>query len=279
MIGLVGMGGGMRNAFSSGVLEALDPLLAKVNLLVSASSGALAFAYYLAGQNHLTREIWTGRLTRPELFSARNLLKGKRPADIHYLLDNACFDLNYPAIAQSTKRLDVALFDVLTGQTEFHTLGHSPRPSLVLKGSCGLPLLAEGIIIDGKVKRDGAVSHNIPISYALEQGCERILFIGNQPQELYPEKFGRAKSFLAFPNPLHIKARQAIRRRPKNYLDAINLIEVDERIYGIFPSAILPAQRISQDREAVNNTYDAGLQAGQRHYSAVAEFLCSTKSS
>ena len=85
-------GGGMLNAFISGFIKGAQLQPSQFDAIFAHSSAAHVSALFIAGQIELSKRIWVDELTKPGVFSPTNVLKGKRLANVDYLVDEYCQD-------------------------------------------------------------------------------------------------------------------------------------------------------------------------------------------
>ena len=83
---LIVEGGGMRGAFTAGVLDAfLEQQFNPFDLYVGVSSGSTNLANYLAGQKGRTLNFYIDHSLRPEVISYKRFLKGGDLLDLEWM--------------------------------------------------------------------------------------------------------------------------------------------------------------------------------------------------
>jgi len=76
-LSIVAEGGGMRGAYTLGVMDALYSHfgLKKVDYVAGSFAGTGTLAYYVAGQFYPGYYIWTRHVTNPRMISIKNIAK------------------------------------------------------------------------------------------------------------------------------------------------------------------------------------------------------------
>ena len=181
-------GGGNLGAVQIGMLHALFERDIKPDLLIGCSVGALNAAAIAAhpdldGVERLRRTwldpiTWqvfsSGRLTGPWLLlkKARSMVTNDR---IRHLVESTVTERRFEEFAVP---LHVVATSLRSGHP--HWFERGPVVDAIL-ASAALPAILPPVEIDGEQYIDGAVVDNVPISRALELGCERVvvLHVGN----------------------------------------------------------------------------------------------------
>lgn len=173
-IALVIEGGGMRGVVSGGMVTALQQLDlgAAFDAVIGTSAGALAGAYFLAGQAGLGTSIYYEDLTGKDWLSFRRLLRRRPPLALDYLLSHVMVERK-PLDSEAVFASEVPLYAVATKwpEREPTVLGSfDSAEALVsaLHASARIPLAAgRPVRIDDELFLDGSLSESIPVDAAL----------------------------------------------------------------------------------------------------------------
>ena len=188
-------GGGMRGAVASGMLLALEQLGFRdtFDVVVGTSAGAIAGAYFVAGQGTKGTTLYYTVLNSDRFVNRRRLLKGEPVLDLDYLLGEA-FDA-HGFVWNDLLTSDVPLFATITPvQPPTERSVDSRRPvenrevrkidgttehaKAVLAASAALPVLAGGSrCVDGEEFVDGGMLEPVPWLTALELGATHVLAV------------------------------------------------------------------------------------------------------
>lgn len=269
--------GGMRNAYLSGVLEGLNITPDIFDAIFASSSAALAAAFFIAQQNSATRTIWTHNLTSPEVFTYRRMLKGKRPADVHYLVDVACRNLKKDAVIHSTTKLFVGVFDVKKGITEYIRVTDD-NFSDIMKATCAFPVASHPIYYNDTVYADGGIEAILPVQEVYRQGYSKQMIINSVCPQKGVSTYGPVRQLIAFPT--SAPARKALKQRLIHYETAMAFIQsppAGVTTHMISASKPLPAHRFSRRPDEVHATYTTGCLDGIQHREETYLFLYGSK--
>lgn len=197
---LVLSGGGAKGLAHVGVLQTLDSLGIRPDMIVGASMGSLVGAMYASGYSahvidSLTRSLPISTLFRPFQPVAPRALRRLQPVVVWEQGDRG-FTLQSAVIqeTQANALLNAALlkgnllargdFDRLAIPFRAVATDLANRQVVVLKGgdlaravraSVAIPLIFAPELIDGRFLADGGLSDNIPIAAARAAGAERVI--------------------------------------------------------------------------------------------------------
>ncbi len=174
-------GGGSRGAVQVGMLAELVHRGIRADRVFGASVGAINGAAYAgrpdaAGMQHLA-DAWL-RIRGTDIFP-RGTFDGpwaffqKRPA-VHANTGLRAIveaGIDYPNIEDSEIPLEVVTTSLTDGRERWISSG--PAVEAILASSA-IPSIFPAVTIDGDVLVDGGVVNNVPISRAIEAGCNRI---------------------------------------------------------------------------------------------------------
>ena len=91
--------------------------------------------------------------------------------------------IDYENLEDATIPIEVVTASLTDGRERW--IGHGPAVEAVLASSA-IPSIFPPVIIDGDVLVDGGVVNNVPISRAIEAGCDRIYVLLCGPLHYHP---------------------------------------------------------------------------------------------
>ena len=91
--------------------------------------------------------------------------------------------IDYENLEDATIPIEVVTTSITDGRERW--IGHGPAVEAILASSA-IPSIFPPVIIDGDVLVDGGVVNNVPISRALEAGCDRIYVLLCGPLHYHP---------------------------------------------------------------------------------------------
>lgn len=176
---LVVEGGGMRGAFTSGVLDAfLQQQFNPFDLYVGVSSGSTNVANYLAGQQGRTLTFYIDHSLRPEFIDYKRFFKGGDLLDLKWMWEIG--EQEHPLDQQSLFAKNPDFYMVLThaktGHAEYLRAGKDNLLN-ALRASSSIPVLTRHPVdIMGEPYFDGGVADALPVRWAAQQsGVKKLL--------------------------------------------------------------------------------------------------------
>jgi predicted patatin/cPLA2 family phospholipase len=280
---LVIPGGGMRNAFSSGVIVALGLKTDDFDYIVTNSSAAPTAALILSGQQVEARDVWVNRLTTKQIISGRNILWGftetspftnpdrpwreryRYPLNIDYLVDHGCADLDWNLVAQ-TRKLIVSVFDPKSGQTHYEVADNPISMPDLFKASMAVPGFARPVWWRDRWVFDGGTHVSMPVLAVRQQlNPKKILVIANRP--MHEDRTPPPEALLSviqrfYPNV--VAAARDLKEQWSLARECVESGQKDGSIFCVAPEKTLPADRSCIDPKLVLTNYYMGLDAGTR---------------
>ena len=185
---LVLSGGGGRGAFQVGVIEQLESIGWKPDIIIGTSIGSMNAAVYAVGGLPRLQFMWESirtrdmqrLLRRPPWRSLYDRTPWKRTLE-KYVPENE--------LAQVKQPLYMVATDITTGHPTVYTNGEKPQrnkglyqkvPALNhahLLASSSIPYLYESIPVEGNQHWDGAVMYNSPLRPAIDAEADEILMV------------------------------------------------------------------------------------------------------
>jgi predicted patatin/cPLA2 family phospholipase len=261
---LVLEGGGLRGAFTAGVVATLDSLLEKPPDLVFATSAAGPSAAFLATrQTELSIHLWQNRTHGAHLISPMHWLARRPLMDVDKLVDSfrGPRPLNTAALSNSSIEAYLAVTNCQTGGAE-HVRLTQENAFALLTATMALPVAYGRVVeINGAPYIDGGVSASIPIEPALERVHDELIVVLTQPLGFRKQAGRSARLTARWAYPKHPALWNAFERRAELYnhaLDVVAQLEAAGRASVIRPLAPLPASRMTRNRELILRTIQLG---------------------
>ncbi len=185
---LICQGGGMRSAFSAGVLYELSGGL-KINyfdILIGSSSSAPNVTYFLTGQVEEMKTIWQTELATPVFLNKTNFFKGEPIFNTRYLISQVLqkkYPLDLKKIQSLPADLYIPFYNFLNDKIEFyHNHGQNGQLDLwqALRATMTIhdQFLQEG---DGPTCYiDPAIASPLVYEKAFLEGASYYLIVANQ---------------------------------------------------------------------------------------------------
>jgi NTE family protein len=186
-------GGGSRGAVQVGMLQELIARDIRADRVFGASVGAINGASYAGEPTMENAErmatIW--RAVKGTDIFPRGTFDGpwaylQRRASVHAntglraIIESG---IDYENLEDATIPIEVVTTSLTDGRERW--IGHGPAVEAILASSA-IPSIFPPVTIDGDLLVDGGVVNNVPISRALETGCDRIYVLLCGPLHYHP---------------------------------------------------------------------------------------------
>lgn len=197
-VGLVLEGGGMRAAYTAGVLDAfLDEGIA-LPYVIGVSAGANAGSDYVVGQRERNYRVFVEFAADPRYAGYANLLRERSWFGMRFLFETLPDELapfDYEALGSTARTLVVAATDCATGRPRYfcqHDYDARWFIHTVHRASSSIPVVSPPVEIEGRLYLDGGVSDPIPIERSISDGNRRnvVVLTRNEDYRMGPQKLG-----------------------------------------------------------------------------------------
>ena len=185
--GVIDTGGGLRGIYAAGVLDRFMEEDITFDVGIGVSAGSANIASFISGQKKRNYAFYTEYSQRDEYMSRANIRSKGCYLDVRYIygtLSNTDGEnpLDFSAFCGNPMKFIAVATDVLNGQTVYFDKSDVHLNYYnVLMASSAMPYMCVPQDVNAKLYFDGAVSDPIPLEKALEEGCEKIVLILNQP--------------------------------------------------------------------------------------------------
>ena len=277
--GLVVEGGGMKCAYSAGILDKFLDDDITFSYCIGVSAGAANTLSYLAGQRGRNLRFYTEHLRDPRYLSVRSLVHTGNLFGLQYIygtLTNSDDPLDYSAVMENPAEFYMPATDAATGRATYFSKYDIVRDDYrAVMASCALPGFCRPVKVGDRYYYDGGVADSIPIIRSLKTGHRKNVIIltrnfgyrkkeGTRGWELY------VAAFRKYPNLV-----RALVNRAKHYnqvLECIEKWEEEGSVFVIRPE--IPAvSRLEKDEEKLREFYQHGYDQMKANFEALQEFL------
>ncbi len=265
-IGLVLEGGGMKCAYSAGVLDRFLEDGIQFDYLIGVSAGSANGVSYLAGQKGRNKRFYTEHLNDKDYMGLRCFRKTGNIFGLDYIYStltnsDGADPLDYDRLMENPTEYELVATNALTGKATFFSKENFVRDDYKeIKASCAIPAVCKPVVIDGIPYYDGGIADSLPLARAFERGCDKLVVITS-----------KARSYQRTPQ----KYRWFYSRRCKKYPKIIQLMdnhhiaymeefrqmfELEEqgRVLVIAPSKPLDISTFTKDAAKNQEIYDLG---------------------
>jgi predicted patatin/cPLA2 family phospholipase len=267
-IGIVCEGGGMRGAFTAGVLDSFMQAKFQPYEIVGVSAGASNATLFLAAQNGRAHRVNVAYVRDPRYASWRSFIRTGSYFGMDFIFDvipNQIDPFDMEAFFQSPVRFYCGTTDIVTGKPVFFSKDQMGLKFLPLRASCALPFLSPIVNVADRQCLDGGIVDPIPYDEALKHGCDKIIIILTRPRGYHKKEDNASKRLSAMRYSKYPKLVEAMERRARLYnhkLAKVEELEAQGIAYVIAPPKSLPVDRLSKDYEKLSATFKIGVECG-----------------
>lgn len=266
-IGLVVEGGGMKCAYSAGILDAFLKDNINFDYCIGVSAGSANVASYLARQYGRNLRFYTTHISEPGYFGLKSYLKTRNLFGLDYIygtLSNSdgADALDFDTLIHNPAEFELVTTDAVSGKPHyFHKEDMKKDDYRIIKASSALPAVCAPVEIDGHLYFDGGVSDSIPVKRAFEDGCDKVVVLLSKPRDYVkqPEGMRRFYSYKCRKFPKIVKC---LDNRHNTYTKSQHLaykLEKEGKAFIFAPSKHLAMGTYAMDAQANQNLYDLGI--------------------
>lgn len=280
-IGLVVEGGGMKCAYTAGILDKLLDNKITFDYAIGVSAGSSSTASFLAGQRDRNRRFFVEHVGEPGYMGFRTFLKTGSFFGLEYIYatltnSDGADPIDYQTILDNPTEFKVVATDAVTGKPVYFDKTDAKQDDYrIFMASCAIPVVSKPIKIHGKYYFDGGCADPIPVRKALEDGCDKVVILLCRPKDTVrtPEKHREMlkTALLKYPKIFH-----AIDNRAIIYNEVLSFskaLEEQGKAFIIAPNEALPVSTYTRDPEILQGLYDIALKEFEEKKESLMTFL------
>lgn len=268
---LVVEGGGMRGAFTCGVLDAfLQQNFNPFDLFVGVSSGSTNLANYLAKQHGRNIELYLDHSLRPEFIRYGRFFKGGDLLDMQWMWDTVEKEnpLDQNTLFAQNPDFYMVLTHARSGDAEYLRAG---KDNIIdgLRASSSIPYLTrKAVEIFGEPYFDGGVADALPVQWAAQQSNIKNLLVIRTRTQSYFKASSKADQFFAkYLMNQYAGFSDSLKQRCQRYNATVDFMRQNNQ-QGILevcpPDDKMLAGRLCKDKRKLQYTYEVGLDCGRK---------------
>lgn len=253
-IGIVFEGGGMRGAYTAGVIEAFLEQKFNANYVIGVSAGASNGASYLSQQRGRALRCIIEYADNPRYASFKSWLTTGSYFGMDFLfgeLPQTLEPFDWGTCKNNPCEFKIGTTDAETGQPVYFDKSDLDDKFTIIRASCSLPLFSPAILWKGRAYYDGGVVDPIPAKQALKDGCDFIIVVLTQPRgfQKEPQKGIPLFKKVLRKYPHLVEAMKNRHLVYNNELKYVEELEKEEKALVIAPHSNLPITRMEKDKD------------------------------
>lgn len=277
-VGLVLEGGGMRGAFTAGVLDFFMEKHIWLPDIYGVSAGACQACHYASNQKGRGLRVWTDYIHDRRYCSLYSLIKTGDlfGEEMSYNLIPNHYDIyDYEEFDRRKSRFYAVATNIETGKAEYLRLNDMRVDLQKVRASCALPLVSNIVNIEGKLYLDGGMADSIPIRKSIADGHHKNVIILTQAPG-YRKNPSKAMKLIAVKYGKYPEFIKTARHRYETYNETLNFVmeqESEEKAFVIRPDEAPDIGRVEKNAEKIKALYAKGYEKARQEYVRLMEFL------
>ncbi|MEG0250525.1 MAG: patatin family protein [Peptostreptococcus sp.] len=281
-IALIFEGGGMRGAFTAGIVNTLLENEIYFDYVSGISAGTSATLNYLSRDKKRTWDSFVELVDDPNFGGWKSFFKGNGFFNSEYIYEEIgrpgeWLEFDYETFSANPAKYRIVAYDVEENRARNFT--NSDVSSLedlmkIARASSSLPILMPSTIINDKIYYDGGLTGGIALDIAIEDGFDKFFIVRTQEKEYRkgPVKHTRffKRHFKDYPG-----VAEALIERPQvynNQCDRVEELERQGKAYVVYPEQMDITNR-ETNKEKLASIYQQGHDIGTRDIDKWKEFL------
>ena len=279
--GFVVEGGGMKCAYSAGILDKFLDDDITFDYGIGVSAGSANGCSFLAGQRGRNLRFYTEHVKRPRYFGPVSFLTSGDFFGIKYIFGKLTESDGIDPLDQEALLLNPAEFVVVATDAEtgepayFHKEDIPIDDYRIIMASCAIPVVCHPIKVGEKKYFDGGISDAIPVQRALDDGCEKLVVILSKNRDFVknPEKHRKIYSaaLRRYPKVIELldHRHEMYRERQERVLE----LEKEGKAFVFAPSRHLSMGTYTMDGNVNQRLYDLALRDYEKRKEELKAFL------
>lgn len=276
--GLILEGGGMRGAFTAGVLDYFMDKKIWLSDVYGVSAGSAQACNYLSNQRGRGIRLWTEYVHDKRYCSLHSLITTGDlfGAEMSYDLIPNHYDLyDYDEFLRRKGRFISVVMDIESGKPAYLEATDMRTDLPIVRASCALPLVSNIVEINGHKYLDGGLVDSVPIRRSIEEGHTKNVVVLTQ-DAAYRKSPNKALGLLKIRYRKYPEVVRAAAVRHEMYnetLDFINTEEREGRAFVLRPDVRPDIGRVERNVEKLKALYASGYAVAQREHERLLAFL------
>lgn len=279
-VGLVLEGGGMRGAYTAGVLAWFLREKIEFDYAVGISAGAQHLVNYLTKDEEYLKNIAVKIGANEFSKGLKPLLKEGNLVSYDYLFDYVIKEiapLDLAMVKASTVEAEVGVYDLQADKAIFVNTKDLDKDHKILKAASTIPFAGKPVKINNKKYVDAGARYMIPIERSIEKNMDKHIVVTTKPESYTREPTGLLTNILLFTfyNKYKnfrklIKDRSQIYYRQKDLVK--ELVKKDEAL-ELYPSKAFNIGRFGGDVNELEDLFQTGFNDCESKRTEIYKFL------
>ncbi len=276
--GLILEGGGMKGAYTTGVLDFFLDKGIEFSSVYGVSAGAVHMCSYLSKQKERSINIWLKYGADKRYCSFWSLLFTGDLFNVktcYDLVPNKWAPFDHETYEKYQGKAYAVVTNIETGKPEYLLVDECREGIQKVRASASLPLVSRNVRIGDKLYLDGGCSDSIPIAKSVMDGNEKNVVILTK-EVGYVRKPATKIGLLKLRYRKYPKVAELMQKRHLVYnetMEYIKRLQESGKVFLIQPKKPSEVGRLEQDPEKLKKLYQEGYDDAAACYEELVAFL------
>lgn len=274
-------GGASRALFGVGVTDVLLQNNIYADLVVGSSAGIANGISYVSHQCGRAREIALKYTADKRYMGLKHLLNRENRSlyNIQFVfreIPEHIVPLDYDTLKRTQCKSYACVTEIETAEAQYLPIIPCSDSWKSFVATCALPIMFSPVEIDGKLYMDGGIVQSVPVDFAIEQGCDRVICVLTRERG-YKKKehdFSLAAAAWLYRNYPEfskvLKKRNVLYNRMRDHLYDL---EKDGKIMIIAPTDTHGFSRTEKDPKRLDAIWKQGADIASENIDAIREYF------
>ena len=269
-VGLIDVGGGLRDIFGTGVADYLIDKNINIDLLVGISAGSGNVITYMSKQSNRNYKSYMQFSKTKKYMSFSNYIKSRNFVGLDYIYNELAKEdgklpFDYETFRKSKSHLIVVATNAETGKPVYFSEKDIRKNDYgVCAASSCLPVMNKPYKINDNYYYDGSISDPIPIEKCIENKCDKIIIILTRPLD-YRKKESNRKIVYSKIKKKYPEFYKVLINRTELYNSKLDKIKEmnDKNILILSPEETTGLKTLTKDYQKLAELYKEGYEKGK----------------
>lgn len=272
-------GGAFRGIYTAGVLDYFLEHKLYLSTAYGISAGALTAANYMAGNYGRSALLILEHRNNPHYVGLQAVRESGSVVGFEFMFNelNKEYPINEKNLFAKNKDLVIVATNVYTGEPEYFTNHDDPEIFYkAMRASASMPIVSKMVKINNQLYLDGGCATKLPLRKALEDGNEKIIFIGTRDKSYrraYNKREVELVKVMYSKYPKFIEAFSKVNEGYNQDCDLLDELEEQNKIIRIIPSKPVVVSRLEKSIKKLSDLYYLGYNDAAAQFDKVIEYL------
>lgn len=276
--GLVLEGGGMKGAYTSGVLDFFLEKEIEFSHCYGVSAGAVNLCSYLSKQKKRGFKSLTEYMGNKRYCGLYSMITDGNIINSQYgydLIPNYLLPFDWKTYGDYKGKAYVVVTNVETGKAEYLSLSDTPDALKRVQASAALPFVFKVVEMEGKRYLDGGLSDGIPIQKSILDGNRKNVVILTK-EVGYVRKPSSALGLIRMRYHKYPELYRVMKERHTSYnetMEYLKRLEKEGKVFLIQPKEKNEVARLERDEKKMQALYQCGYEDAKEKYASLTDYL------